>query len=232
MTFNLFPTKAERVRNIDNLKKIASKFYNQLINDDFYKTLSKKEQQSVLKNLFSDNAQEVISKEKMLAFEPNKSLRDIFCHFFGMNENWKWGRNIGGMIMVHSPEYPTYFIPAYTQASATGDASELKKGEGPRGLITGALEGIAIGALVSGEHLKPREMIPYIILGAGLQLFSSKVFPWIGEKMGRHVYHKRQREIAQQQVVTEKPVAQPNVSEPKFTGKNPYYTFSCNRMKI
>lgn len=126
----------------------------------------------------------------------SKNAKDIIFHFFGMDENWPIWRSLLGGFLVHSPEYPTYFIPAFTQAKATGDAKELKKGEGPRGLITGGLEGVAVGALVSGKNIwNPREMLPYIVLGAALQLFSSKVFPWIGEKTGRLVYFTRRNKI-------------------------------------
>lgn len=144
-----------------------------------------------VKNIFSQDAQEVIRKHNLLKIDANKSLKDVFFNFFGMNENWKWGRNIGGLIMVHCPEYPTYFIPTYSQTSETGNPGHVKKGEKVRGLLTGGLEGLAVGALVSGEKLKGREMVPYIVLGAGLQLISSLVFPWLGEVVGKQVYKKR-----------------------------------------
>lgn len=149
-----------------------------------------KQNPDLLKNIINEDRQEGLREMGVLNKSESKSPKEIFYHFFGMNEAWPIGRNLLGGLMVHSPEWPTYFIPAYTQAKATGDASDLKKGEGPRGLITGGLEGIAVGALVSGRLLKPKEMGPYIILGAALQLFSSKLFPWIGEKMGQ-AYYKR-----------------------------------------
>ena len=90
--------------------------------------------------------------------------------------------------MVHSPEYPTYFIPAFTQAKANGDAGDLKKGEGVRGIITGCMEGIAVGAIVSGKSFKMKEMAPYMACGAALQYFSCKVFPLLGEKCGKIIY--------------------------------------------
>lgn len=152
--------------------------------------------QELYKELLSSDALEAAAKHKLINITPTKNWKEIVYNFFGMNKCWNWKRNIGGIFMVHCPEYPTYFIPSYMQAKATGDATELKKGEGPRGLITGGLEGIAVGALVSGEILKPGEMIPYVILGAGLQLFSSKFFPWLGEKVGRYVYKKNMADNA------------------------------------
>lgn len=183
----------------------------------------------------------------------SKNAKEIIFHFFGMDENWPIGRSLLGGFLVHSPEYPTYFIPAFTQAKATGDAKDLKKGEGPRGLITGGLEGVAVGALVSGKNIwNPREMLPYIVLGAALQLFSSKVFPWIGEKTGRLVYYTRRNKIFHSSSIhedfetfnnkpkqkiaefsgTSKPTEKPKQAElktPSFSGA--YKSFSTN-MKI
>lgn len=156
-----------------------------------------KEKTDLITNIFSQDALDAIKAENLVTIPKNKSIKEIVFHFFGMSDNWKLGRNVIGGLMVHSPEYPTYFMPAYTQSKATGDATELKKGEGARGLITGGLEGVAVGALVSGEFIKPQEMVPYIILGAGLQLFSSTVFPWLGEKCGSYIYNKRMKNNAQ-----------------------------------
>jgi len=149
-----------------------------------------KDQLKLINDHLSQDAIDTIHHFKLANIAPAKGAKEIFYHFFGMNENWNLGRNIAGGLMVHCPEWPTYFIPAYTQSKATGDASDLKKGEGARGILTGGLEGIAVGALVSGRMLKPKEMVPYIILGAALQLFSSKIFPWAGEKLGRIEYNK------------------------------------------
>lgn len=170
-----------------------------------------------------DESKTVAQKTKKLVF-----------NFFGMNDNWKIGRCLLGGFLVHAPEYPTYFIPAYTQAKATGEAKELKKGEGPRGIITGALEGVAVGALVSGNDIKKSEMVPYMILGAGLQLFSSKVFPWLGEKAGAYIYRQRMAKMSDAEKVLEKakinkpeelkPAPKPNQTIPVF--KNLYYSGS------
>ncbi len=141
-----------------------------------------------IKNIFSQDAWEVIRKNKLAKMDDHKGAKEVFYNFFGMNENWKWGRNIGGLIMVHCPEYPTYFIPTYSQTSQTGNPGHVKNGEKFRGVLTGGLEGLAVGALVSGEKLKGREMVPYIILGAVLQLISSTLFPWLGEIVGKRVY--------------------------------------------
>jgi len=188
---------------------------------------------------------DVIKKHNLANIEStNKNAKEIFFNFFGMNENWPLGRNILGALMVHCPEWPTYFIPAYTQAKSSGDAHELKKGEGARGLITGGLEGIAVGALVSGRMLKPKEMGPYIVLGAALQLFSSKLFPWLGEKLGKIQYDKLHPKPARGKVekslvpvtiptnFAAKPMQNPIAKSPAFKGKSLYNSNSSNRMKI
>lgn len=187
---NIEAKRLSRVKDVENLTKdLFSGTSAQVLN-----AVNKlKNSAELRKSILSEDASSLIPKDSSKVLKENKNLKEIFYHFFGMNNNWKWGRNLLGGFMVHSPEYPTYFIPAYTQASATGEAKDLKKGEGPRGIITGMLEGIAVGALVSGERLKLGEMIPYIILGAGLQLFSSKVFPWLGEKMGKIRYEKKMK---------------------------------------
>lgn len=148
------------------------------------------EQLEIVKKKVPHHTLEIISLHKIADIKSDKGPKDIFYNFFGMDETWPLWRNVMGLVMVHSPEYPTYFIPAYTQSKATGEAGDLKKGEGPRGLITGGLEGIAVGALVSGRKLKFKEMVPYIGLGMGLQMISCTVFPWLGEKMGRNIYNK------------------------------------------
>lgn len=86
-----------------------------------------KEKTNFIKDVFSQDALDVIQKNKLVDVGDHKSPKEIIYHFFGMNSNWKLGRNLIGGFMVHSPEYPTYFIPAFTQAKATGDSSELKK---------------------------------------------------------------------------------------------------------
>lgn len=226
----IFLSDKVRVANNNILKETVPKVLDFIKGADFYKKLEPLEQKALIKNVLSEDASEIAKTRDNPKAKVNKGAKEIFFHFFGMNESWPLGRNILGGFMVHSPEYPTYFIPAYTQAKATGDASELKKGEGPRGLITGGLEGVAVGALVSGRVLKLGEMIPYIFLGAALQLFSGKVFPWIGEKMGRAVYNKN---LAKQQNAlspkTEidnevKPVLAPqNKVAPTFKGRNISY---------
>lgn len=186
--FGFFPKEEDRIKNVKRLKDIALDSYEALINKPAYKSLTKDQLEATLKDLYTDDVKEILKKEKKPGFSADKSWKDIVFHFFAMNENWPVGRCLMGAFMVHLPEYPTYIIPAFSQAKATGEAKELKKGEGIRGLLTGGLEGVAIGALVSGQNIKIKEMGPYILLGAGLQLFSSTVFPWVGEKIGRSVY--------------------------------------------
>ncbi len=99
-------------------------------------------------------------------------------------------RNIIGAFLVTLPELPTYFIPAYTQAKATGDAKDIKKSEGARGLLTGALEGLAVGAILGNDELGFKHAAPFVLFGAAMQLISSKVFPIVGEKLGVLMYNK------------------------------------------
>lgn len=192
--------------------------------------VSKIEKEALKKDIFSEDAKAAAKLEKIGKHDFAHHSKEMIFNFFGMNHNWSLGRNLLGGLMVHCPEYPTYFIPAFTQAKATGEATELKKGEGPRGIITGGLEGIAVGALVSGEMLRPREMGPYILLGAGLQLFSSKVFPWLGEKLGRQIYLRRQAEMKLKQ--TETPVieiVQPKTVDAVSKPNNDKTTFTAYR---
>lgn len=149
----------------------------------------------LIKTLSQENL-DTIRKHKLANIKTEKGPKEIFCNFFGMGENWSLKRNLIGGLMVHAPEYPTYFIPAFTQARTTGDAEDLKRGEGPRGIITGGLEGLAVGALVSGRWPKTKEMIPYICLGMALQFISSIVFPWLGEKTGQCLYKKNQEKMS------------------------------------
>ncbi len=183
---NFFIKKDERLLNSANLKKYLPELANAI--DSFQMTSAEKE--AFKRGAFSEDAKSIIEQGHADKVNPVSSWKKLIFNFFGMNDNWPLARNLLGGFMVHCPEYPTYFIPAFMQAKATGEAKELKKGEGPRGLITGGLEGIAVGALVSGEKLKLKEMGPYILLGAALQLFSSKVFPWLGEKLGQRLYQK------------------------------------------
>lgn len=247
---NPFPPKLVRETNVKNLEKIANKALVAIENLEDFKALSKEEQKVIKGSLFSEDINQQFSKAKKEGFDEHKSFKEMVFHFFGMNENWSVGRCLLGGLLVHSPEYPTYFIPAFTQATATGDAKELKKGEGPRGIITGMLEGVAVGALVTGGKIKfGREMLPYIVLGAGLQFFSSKVFPWLGEKAGRFIYNARRNKIFKDftnhedlnqfnnkavakfkgnEIMTEKP-KQAEMKVPAFSGV--YKTFSTG-MKI
>lgn len=192
-----------------------------------------------LKALTSQDSLEIIEKSGSIKLGKD-SPWDIVQHFFGMNKYWPTWRNVLGVIMVHCPEYPTYFIPAFTQAKQTGDAKELKKGEGPRGLITGGLEGIAVGALVSGEKLSAKTMIPYIFLGAGLQLISSLVFPWLGEKIGKYLYNKNINEKANEitpssdiSVNKDQTLTQaPNSNTVQFKARLPYNKIYNGNLKI
>lgn len=144
-------------------------------------------------NLFSNDSLKAI-KDLKLDFEPKKDFLDkakqVVGKFFSIDENWTWKRNLFGAFLVYLPEIPAYFIPSYTQAKKTGTAKDLKHGEGVRGLITGGLEGLAVGAIVSGKEMSPRKIAPFFLLGAIIQFGSSLVLPRIGEKVGTLVYNK------------------------------------------
>lgn len=189
--FEFFLPKAEQEANKVNLRNAIDKVLKYIDGHTNPGKITEAEKIALKKYVFDDDMKNINSKLEKNNDNRWDKTKSIVQNFFGMNDNWSFWRNIGGGLMVHGPEYPTYFIPAYTQAKATGEASDLKKGEGPRGLITGGLEGVAVGALVSGGKIRWRtEMGPYILLGAGLQYFSSKFFPWLGEKMGREVYFR------------------------------------------
>jgi len=231
---------------LENIKKVLYKLVPELETaTDKMAFKIPKETLKLLKDTLSPEALDIITNNKLANIESEtKSVKDIFYNFFAMNENWPLGRNIVGGLMVHCPEWPTYFIPSYTQAKATGDAGDLKKGEGARGIITGGLEGIAVGALVSGRVLKIKEMVPYIILGAALQLFSSKLFPWLGEKVGRVQYDKLhpkpKGDIVEKTTMpvnkpanfAAKPIQNPMAKSPAFKSKSLYSSNSSNRMKV
>lgn len=234
-----------RSENNENIKKIAPGISNFIKSTDIYKNASDAGKKALVKICTSDAIHEVFRTAKIEGFQPSKGSKEIFYNFFGMNENWKWGRNIAGMIMVHCPEYPTYFIPSFSQAKATGSAGHIKNGEMARGLITGGLEGIAVGGLVSGAKIKPREMVPYMILGAALQLLSSVLFPWLGEKSGRILYNKKmaknglnaaksesQNPIKLSEQETKTQVGAKKNEVPKFAGKTPYSNIYSSGLKI
>lgn len=150
-----------------------------------------KDKLSKIKLLSHENI-ETLRSNKFVNIKVEEGWKDILSNFFGMHENWPVGRNSLGCFLVGLPEYPAYFIPAFTQAKNTGDAHELKKGEGTRGLITGGLEGIAVGALVSGRDISVKGLLPYVCLGMAMQFSSSKLFPVLGEKAGQILYRKKQ----------------------------------------
>lgn len=225
--FKLFLTKAEREVRNKNLNQVAEhlavitdhKSSKDVVQQEslklnkFLNELTPERREALMHKLPSDPLLDSENGKKF-KLPDNKNFKEIFFHFFGMDENWPIWRSLIGGLMVHAPEYPTYFIPAFTQARATGDAKELKKGEGPRGIITGMLEGVAIGALVAGKKIKPAEWIPYIVLGAALQLFSSKVFPWLGEKAGQQFYHKRMDSKSQKNKIDKVDIQNPEISNP------------------
>lgn len=121
----------------------------------------------------------------------SNTFKNVFNEFFSTKKEWTMRRNIIGAFLVYLPEIPAYFIPSYTQSKNTGCAKDLKHGEGIRGLLTGGLEGMAVGAIVSKEHIRAGKIIPFAIFGAAVQLMSSLILPKIGEKVGTFVYNKR-----------------------------------------
>lgn len=229
--------EVDRTLRENKVKIFIKNFFNAKTPEELWEaSIPIKTSTEMHKPIFTEDAQDYIPKsaiENMDKAKTHTKAMKIIYNFFGMNRDWKLGRNLLGGFLVHSPEYPTYFIPAYTQTKATGDADDLKKGEGPRGLLTGALEGVAVGALVSGKTLKPGEMIPYMLLGAGLQFLSSKFFPWLAEKVGKRVYNKRLHMFGQN------PVQKINEAEntvkpptPKFSGMYNYGFNPKGNLKI
>lgn len=235
--------KPNKIQLISKVEDVTLKLLNETDPKKLLEIRNEIKNDKTLRSLILSQDTIDLGIEKKAITKSKKTVGDMFFHFFGMNDTWSTGRNLLGMFLVHSPEYPTYFIPAYTQAKATGSAHELKKGEGARGVITGGLEGLAVGALVSGKILKPNEMIPYIIMGAGLQLFSSKVFPWIGEKVGQFEYKKntfnKNNQLVKNEATpatvapaTEVKAVDKSKTAPGFNAPSPYSTYKSNGLKI
>lgn len=164
--------------------------YNTLKELDFFKKLNLDGQSRCIKHLFGDFGKDLLAEQKV--YKPKFKISDLAHNYFGIDETCSVGRKILSFILVQLPEFPTYFIPAFTQSKNTGDAKDLKKGEGPRGLITGGLEGLAVGTIVSGHKINVvKELIPYICIGSGLQFLSSVIFPRLGENLGSLLYKKK-----------------------------------------
>lgn len=212
---------------------------------------------------------ELLSKEASNAVKQHKFENDdggdlfskakqVVSKFFSINEDWNWKRNLKGAFLVYLPEIPTYFIPSYTQSKKTGCAKDLKHGEGIRGLLTGMLEGVAVGAIVSGKDMKAGKIVPFALLGAAIQLMSSLTLPKVGEKVGTFVYNKRKyaekleeiidipfgNEPTPEQLKTlqkpqtpaqltapQKPQA-PNTNQPQFKGAMPYNQFNRGSLRV
>lgn len=156
-----------------------------------------KQDYKAVKSWLNDDALDVINKNKLAGVEHDapkcfsESFKKVVGKFFSINEKWSWKRNLFGAFLVYCPEIPAYFIPSYTQSKKTGTAKDLKHGEGIRGLVTGGLEGLAVGAIVSGKEMTTGKIAPYFVLGAVLQFMSSLILPKVGEKVGTFVYNKR-----------------------------------------
>lgn len=190
-----------------------------------------------------------------------EGAKQVVGKFFSIDEKWSWKRNLLGAFLVYLPEIPAYFIPSYTQSKNTGCAKDLKHGEGIRGLITGGLEGLAVGAIVSGKEMSVKKIAPYFLLGAILQFGSSLVLPIIGEKVGKFAYNKRkytqkleeiidipfgnelQGQVPGQIQVSQKPQTPAQLATPQkpqspasnqqqFKGLMPYNQFNRGSLKI
>jgi hypothetical protein len=164
----------------------------------------------------------------------------VFGKFFSTDKEWTLRRNIIGAVMVYLPEIPAYFIPSYTQAKQTGNAKDLKHGEGIRGIITGGLEGIAVGAIVSKKEIKAKTIVPFAIFGAAIQFMSSLILPRIGEKVGTFVYNKRKYADKLSEIIdipfsgdqTQPQLSTPNANPPQFKGRMPYSKPYSGNIKI
>lgn len=168
-------------------------------------------------------------------------FKNVFNEFFSTKKEWTMRRNIIGAFLVYLPEIPAYFIPSYTQSKKTGSAKDLKHGEGIRGLITGALEGVAVGAIVSKKDIKFEKIVPFAIFGAAVQFMSSMILPRIGEKVGTFVYNKRKYAEKLEEIVDipfsgeqtqQTQLATPNVNKTPFKGLMPYNKSYSGNLKI
>lgn len=149
------------------------------------------------------------SQLKNLLKDSHQMLHNTAYKYLGMVDKPNYlRRNIIGAFLVTLPEVPTYFIPAFTQAKATGTAKDIKKNEGARGLLTGSLEGLAVGAIVGNEQLCFESAIPFMLFGAAMQFVSSKVFPIVGESLGKLLYKGKTKNGECQQIST---VAKQNI---------------------
>lgn len=164
-------------------------------------------------------------------------VKFTFREFFSIPEDASIKRAAIGAFLVYLPEIPAYFIPSFTQAKNTGCAKDLKQGEGIRGLVTGGLEGLAVGAIALKGNLTTKRVVPFVLLGSVLQFMSSLIMPRIGEKAGTFVYNKRVYANKINEVVeipfgsdpTQTQLTTPNNNSPQFKGRLPYSKFpSCN----
>ena len=102
-------------------------------------------------------------------------------------------RNAIAAALTFAPNIPSYVIPAYSQASKTGDAENIEKLEGIRGVLTGGLDGAAIGALTARKNgLTAQRIGIFIGIGALLDYISSTILPPLGERLGKKVYQLKQ----------------------------------------
>lgn len=168
-------------------------------------------------------------------------VKYTFREFFSVPEKTSLKRAAIGAFLVYLPEIPAYFIPSFTQAKNTGGAKDLKRGEGVRGLITGGLEGLAVGAIALKEKLSPRTVVPFMLLGAALQFASSLVMPRLGEKLGQFAYNKRKYKEKLEEIIDipftgdqNQPtqLTTPNSNQPQFKGAMPYGAFNRGSLKI
>lgn len=188
-------------------------------------------------------------------------IKFTFREFFSIPKDASLKRAAIGAFLVYLPEIPAYFIPSFTQSKNTGCAKDLKHGEGVRGLLTGCLEGLAVGAIALKEKLSVKRVVPFMLLGAGLQFMSSLVMPRLGEKLGTFAYNKRkyteklgeiidipfgndpQGEVLTQIQTSQKPQAPAQITAPQkpqalasnqvqFKGAMPYNQFNRGSLKI
>lgn len=189
-------------------------------------------------------------------------VKHTFREFFSIPKNASMKRAAIGAFLVYLPEIPAYFIPSFTQAKNSGCAKDLKHGEGVRGLITGGLEGLAVGAIALKEKLSVKNVIPFILLGSALQFLSSLIMPRLGEKLGTFAYNKRKYAEKLEEIIDlpfgsdptqpqvqalqkpqtmaslqAKPQAPqspqvPNINQPQFKGAMAYNQFHRGSLKI
>lgn len=121
-------------------------------------------------------------------------IRSTLHEAYGIAEKTPLRKNAIAATICYLPCIPNYMIPAYSQTVETGSAKGVKKREGLRGILTGALDGAAIGAITArGMKLTFKRVAVFAAVMACADYISSKFLPILGEKLGKMVYNMKQK---------------------------------------